>query len=138
MKKFLVLMLAAFLCMNVISTARADEASTYSSNYFISYGTTLSHQGGGTLLITFSTTGMGICDQLGVASYNVEKATDEGWVNVSGLLNGYIAENTVDCTFGRYFYGVKGETYRVNVTFVSVKGGGMETKVYTSGIITAD
>jgi hypothetical protein len=40
-------------------------------------------------------------------------------------------------TFGRYFQGVAGETYRIQVTFYCSIGTGSEHKSYTSGRITA-
>lgn len=138
MKKYIALMLVVLLALSMFGTASAEDVVPYSSNYFHSYGTVMSKAGGGAILITFTTTAMGFCDQLGVASYTVEKETDEGWVNVSGLLVGQCGSNVVDYSFARYFQGVKGETYRVNVTFIAVMGGGMESKVFTGGPITAD
>ena len=94
--------------------------------------------GNGVLSITFSCVGMGVCSQLGVATYSVEKLTSEGWLNVSGLLNGQTGSNVAAYAFGRYFYGVSGETYRVNVTFYCAMNGGSEFKSYTSASITLD
>ena len=118
--------------------ALPEESGTFSSNYFCSYGTTLSKEGNGVIQITFSTTGTGICTTLGVANFWVERLNDDGeWVNVTGVLNGSTASGVVNYTFSRYFYGVPGETYQVQVTFISVINGGAETKSHTSSIITA-
>ena len=97
----------------------------------------MSAPGNGLIGITFRAVGTDICNQIGVANYHVEKLTDEGWVNVSGSLSGQTGTNVASYTFGRYFQGVAGETYRIQVTFVCVIGTGMEHKSYTSGRITA-
>jgi hypothetical protein len=113
-------------------------AESRSSNYFTSYGTTMSAPGSGAIAITFKAVGTDICNQIGVANYHVEKLNDDGeWVNVSGALSGQTGTNVASYTFGRYFQGVAGETYRIQVTFVSAIGTGMEFKSYTSGRITA-
>lgn len=137
MKKIRIIVIA-MLVLIMSATALAENISPRSSNYFTSYGTAVSHQGGGTLLITFTTVATDIADQLGVATYTVEKKTDEGWVNVSGALSGQTGSGVVSYTYSRYFFGVPGETYRVNVTFVCSMNGGMEHKTHTSGIVTAD
>ena len=129
------LMLFTALC----GVASAETAVTpRASNYFHSYGVNLGDAGNGKLSITFHCVGLGICSTLGVASYEVEKLTDEGWVNVSGLLDGQTGSNCASYTYGRYFNGVSGETYRLNVTFICVLNGGAETKTFTSGTITMD
>ena len=98
----------------------------------------MSAPGNGLIAITFKAVGTGLCNQIGVASYTVEKLNDDGeWVNVSGALSGQTGTNVASYTFGRYFQGVAGETYRIQVTFVCVIGTGMEHKSYTSGRITA-
>lgn len=138
MKKMISLALVIVLMCTTLSVCFAETPGMRSSNYFHSYGTNMSDAGNGVLSITFSCVGMGVCSQLGVATYSVEKLTSEGWMNVSGLLDGQTGSNTAAYAFGRYFYGVSGETYRVNVTFVCVLNGGMESKSYTSASITLD
>ena len=139
MKKMLSTVLAISILMSCMFVhVVAEEIQPRNSNYFISYGTAVSHQGGGTLLITFDATALNIADQLGVATYSVDKLTDEGWVNVSGSLSGQTGSGVVSYTYSRYFFGVPGETYRVNVTFVCSMNGGLETKSVTSGIVTAN
>ena len=111
----------------------------FSSNYFHSYGTYMSDAGNGVLSITFTCIGMGVCSQLGVATYSVDKLGEDGnWDNVSGLLDGQTGSNVASYAFGRYFYGVPGETYRLNVPFTGILNGGGETKAYTSASITLD
>ena len=86
MKNVLSLVLIlTILCSCVFSYALAE---TRASNYFTSYGTTMSAPGNGGIAITFRAVGTDICNQIGVANYQVFKETDEGWVAVSGLLSG--------------------------------------------------
>ena len=136
MKKFLSLMLVfTLMCPCLFAYALAE---TRASNYFSSYGTSMSAPGGGGINITFRAVGTDICNQIGVATYQVQRREDNGnWTDVSGLLSGQTGSNVASYTFGRYFQGVAGETYRVKVTFVCVIGTGMESKSYTSGTVTA-
>ena len=136
MKKALSLALVlTLLCPCIFSFALAE---TRASNYFTSYGTTMSAPGNGLVAITFKAVGTGLCNQIGVANYHVEKLNDDGeWVNVSGALSGQTGTNVASYTFGRYFQGVAGETYRIQVTFYCSIGTGSEHKSYTSGRITA-
>ena len=136
MKNVLSLVLIlTILCSCVFSYALAE---TRASNYFTSYGTTMSAPGNGRIGITFRAVGTGICNQIGVASYHVERLDDDGnWENVSGALSGQTGTNVASYTFGRYFQGVAGETYRIQVTFLCTINNGTETKSYTSGRITA-
>ena len=139
MKKMISLVLVIMLLCTSIAVCYAETPDMRSSNYFHSYGTNMRDAGNGVLSITFSCVGMGVCSQLGVATYVVEKLNDNGgWENVSGLLNGQTGSNVASYAFGRYFYGVSGETYRVNVTFTCILNGGGETKAYTSASITLD
>ena len=130
-----IVLILTLLCSCVFSYAVAD---TRASNYFSSYGTSGSAIGGGQIYITFRAVGTDICNQIGVASYHVEKQLDDGrWESVSGLLSGQTGTNVASYTFGRYFQGVAGETYRIQVTFYCAIGNGSEHKSYTSGRITA-
>ena len=129
-----ILLILTLLCSCIFSAALAE---TRASNYFSSYGTTMSAPGSGRIAITFRAVGTDICNQIGVASYTVEKQTDEGWVNVSGSLSGQTGTNVASYTFGRYFQGVAGETYRIQVSFLCVINNTSEIKSYTSGRITA-
>ena len=56
---------------------------------------------------------------------------------MSGQLSGQTGTNVASYTFGRYFQGVAGETYRIQVTFLCTINNSTETKSYTSGRITA-
>lgn len=136
MKKTLsILLTLTLLTTCIFSYALAD---TRASDYFTSYGTTMSAAGGGGISITFKAVGTGICNQIGVASYTVEKKNDAGeWVNVSGSLSGQTGTNVASYTFGRYFQGVAGETYRIQVTFCCTINNSSEYKSYTSGSIKA-
>ena len=130
-----IMLVLAILCSCVFSYAIAE---TRASNYFSSYGTSMTAVGNGRIAITFKAVGTGICNQIGVATYTVEKKNDDGeWVNVSGALSGQTGTNVASYTFGRYFQGVAGETYRIQVTFLCTINNSTETKSYTSGRITA-
>ena len=130
-----IVLILTLLCSCVFSYAVAD---TRASNYFSSYGTSGSAIGGGQIYITFRAVGTGICNQIGVANYHVQKWHEDGyWIDVSGTLSGQTGTNVASYTFGRYFQGVAGETYRIQVTFLCCIGTGVETKSYTSGRITA-
>ena len=136
MKNVLSIVLAlTILCSCVFSYALAE---TRASNYFASYGTSMSAPGNGLIGITFRAVGTDICNQIGVASYTVQRQEDNSnWTDVSGLLSGQTGTNVASYTFGRYFQGVAGETYRIQVTFYCAIGTGCEFKSYTSGRITA-
>jgi len=135
MKKTICFMLIlSLLCSCLIAPCLAESRA---SNYFASYGASMSAGGGGGICITFKAVGTGICNQIGVANYHVEKKTDAGWVNVSGSLSGQTGTNVASYTFGRYFQGVAGETYRIQVTFCCTINNSSEYKSYTSGRITA-
>lgn len=123
----------------VCSFATAENSNSRASDYFTSYGTTMSAAGGGRIAITFRAVGTTICNQLGVANYFVQKLNDDGnWEYVSGALSGQTGTNVASYAFGRYFQGVAGETYRIQVTFFCMIGTGTEHKSYTSGRITAE
>lgn len=110
------------------------------SDYFIRYGTCISRQGGGTLLITFSTTGVGLCDVLGVATFRIEcwDEDDEHWYAITVDIPGETGTNVATYNFSRYFYGTAGRKYRVCVVFICTKYGmGSETKPYSSPAIVA-
>ena len=136
MKKFLSLMLVfTLMCPCLFAYALAE---TRASNYFSSYGTSMSAPGNGRIGITFRAVGTDICNQIGVANYSVQKLHEDGhWEAVSGLLSGQTGTNVASYTFGRYFQGVAGETYRIQVTFCCIINNSSEYKSYTSGRITA-
>ena len=130
-----IVLILTLLCSCLITPVLAE---TRASNYFSSYGTTMSAAGGGGINITFRAVGTDICNQIGVATYQVQKLNDDGdWVVVSGALSGQTGTNVASYTFGRYFQGVAGETYRIQVTFICCINNGVEHKSYTSGRITA-
>ena len=131
-------LILTLMCSCLFSYSLAEGASTRASDYFTSYGTTMSAVGNGVIGITFKAVGTDICNQIGVASYSVDRLDDDGnWENVSGLLSGQTGTNVASYTFGRYFQGVAGETYRIQVTFCCTINNSSEYKSYTSGRITA-
>ena len=141
MKKLTTIILLAAMLLNLFAfTAYAEvENSTRASNYFDYYGINLSDQGDGRIKIVFSCGGTGVCDSLGVATYEVEKQNDNGgWEDVTGMLSGKTTSGASSYTFSKYFNGVEGETYRVQCAFICTINNGTETKPYTSGSITTD
>lgn len=141
MKKLTTIILLAAMFLNLFAFAACAETDigTRASNYFEYYGIRLSDQGNGRIKIVFSCGGTGVCDSLGVATYEVEKQNDNGgWEDVSGMLSGKTTSGASSYTFSKYFNGVEGETYRVKCTFTCIIGNSGETKPYTSGSITTD
>jgi len=144
MKQFLSLALAICLLVGMCVPASAAVIvpdGTFSSDYFSSYGCVIGDNGGHVLHITFTVHGMGICDEIGVAVFSVEKqiVTDDGtyWVNITGSIPGQTRTNAMYCTYGMNFQGVAGERYRVRATFVCQKTfpdgtTGMEHKSVTT------
>ena len=140
MKKFFALLLAISMlfCSTVAFAAVPDTDNPQASNYFQSYGMTLSATGSGCLNLTFSCSAVGIADQLGVSYYWVQKKNSSGnWEDVTGFLSGSTKANTTSLSFAKTFHGVAGETYRVKCIFTCTKSGGTETKSYTSQKKTA-
>ena len=138
MKKLIAILAVVVLLATTMFSYALAEQQTRDSAYFTSYGTSMSAAGGGGINITFKAVGTGLCNQIGVANYTVEKLNENGgWENVSGTLSGQTGTNVSSYTFGRYFQGVSGETYRIQVTFTCIIGTSGETKSYTSGRITA-
>ena len=114
---------------------------TYSSNYFQSYGVVLGDAGSHQLRITFSVDGIGICDELGVATFTVERKItgDDGstyWAN-AGSFSGQTGHNVSSYTYAVTVQGVAGATYRVRATFMCIKTingvTGSEFKTLTTG-----
>lgn len=123
----LALAVCLFACMCFpASAAVIIPDGTFSSDYFISYGCVIGDNGGHVLHITFTTTGVGFCDELGVASYCVDKYVEladgsHGWMDITGNLPGVTWQNTGYCTYGVNFQGIAGERYRVRATFYCAK-----------------
>lgn len=141
MKKLISMVLAiCLMCSGLICFAQDEvEIEPRNSAYFVSYGTTLSRYGDGKIKIVFSTQSTGVASTLGVVHYEVQRLNSSGeWVDCSGTLNGKTASNVSSYTFGKYFYGIAGETYRVKATFYCAMNGGAEHKAYTSARITAN
>ena len=135
MKRVFSLILTLML-LSVSMTACA--ADTRASDYFDSYGTSLSKLGGGDIKITFSCDANGTASQLGVSSFSVYEYNGSRWELVSGPHSGSYGYGVTSYSFSRTFYGVAGVKYRVQATFACVKNGTMETKSHTSGSIVAN
>ena len=134
-RAFSIALVITLLCSCLFSTALAEARA---SNYFSSYGTSMSAPGNGIIAITFKAVGTDICNQIGVANYQVFRVEDNGNLTaVSGALSGQTGSNVVSYCFGRYFQGVPGETYRIQVTFACTINNSSEYKSYTSGRVTA-
>ena len=138
MRRYLALILVILTLLCIGSVAVAENENTRASNYFTSYGITLSKPGSSKINITFSCTAVGTASQIGVSNYYVQRydADDLEWVTVSGPHNGTYSYNASSHSFAKTFQGVSGEKYRVKCTFLCTKNGTTETKSYTSNSIT--
>lgn len=134
MKRVFVLILSALLVLSCVSACAGEPKS---SNYFGSYGASLSKLGDGDIKITFSCDAVGTATQLGVSSFSVYRYNGSNWEIVSGPNNGSYGYGVSSYSFSRTFNGVAGEKYRVEATFLCTKNGTSETKTYTSGSIVA-
>lgn len=138
----LALALCLILALCVPASAELNVPNgTFSSNYFQSYGVVLGDAGSHKLRITFTTDGIGICDELGVASFSVQRkyTLDDGstiWAD-AGTFSGQTGHNVSSYTYSVNVQGVAGATYRVRATFVCTKtiNGvvGTEFKTLTTG-----
>lgn len=137
MKRIMALVLAALMMLCLCAVASADEGNTRASDYFSTYGISLSAPGSGKVNITFSCSSIGTASQLGVSNYSVYRYDDGSWTYISGPHNGSYSYGSSSHSFAKTFNGVKGEKYRVKCTFLCTKNGTTETKSYTSGSITA-
>lgn len=151
MKKVAILTLVVCLLVGMCIPASAAVIipdGTFSSDYFASYGCVIGDNGGHVLHITFTCTGVGLCDEIGVATYCVDKLVtlEDGsqmWAAVTGLLPGVTRTNAAFCTYGLNFQGIAGERYRVRATFYCAKTfpdgtSGSEHKSVTTTGCTVD
>lgn len=134
MKRVISLILMAML---LLPTFNACAAEPRDSNYFSSYGTTLSAKGSGDIKITFSCDAVNTASQLGVSEFSVYKYDGSEWDRVSGPHSGSYGYGVSTYSFSRTFDGVAGEKYRVEATFLCVKNNSAESKNHTSGSIVA-
>lgn len=139
MKRILTLILVALSIICISSYAFAeDSTSTRASDYFASYGISLSSGGSGKVNFTMSCESVGTASQLGVSSYTVYRYDDGSWTYITSGSGSY-KYNTSSYALSKTFNGVSGEKYRVKCTFLCAKSGGtVETKTYTSRTITAN
>lgn len=140
MKRSLILLLTIALVLFFGATvlAETEVPTTWDSDYFIRYGTSLTPTGSGNVTLTFSCTATGVVSQLGVSTYTVQRLDGSNWTDVTGPLTGSMASNTSNHSFSKNFHGVAGEKYRVTCAFLCVKSDGTsESKTHTSGTVTA-
>lgn len=131
----LLIVLSLVLCCTALAD---DEISPRASDYFGSYGITVSRLGSGKISFTMSCTSMGTASQLGISSYRVQKYTDSGWVTVATGGSSY-KYSVSSYALSKTFNGVAGEKYRVKCTFLCNKSDGTgETKSSTSPSVTAN
>ena len=135
MKRVLSLMLTIML---LTLTATACAAEPRASYYFDSYGISLSRLGDGKIKIVFSCDANGTASQLGVSDFSVYRYDGSNWEVISGPHSGSYGYGVTSYSFSRTFYGVAGEKYRVEATFLSTKNNSTETKTHTSGSIVAN
>lgn len=136
MKRFIAFMLALtlLLCSTIAFATADNDEQTRQSDYFVSYGMSLSAIGGGKIRATFTCTAVDYATTLGVANYVVQRKNSSGeWVDVTGWLTGKTGSNVHTYSFSKTINGIAGQTYRVKCTFICTKNGTSETKSYTSG-----
>lgn len=138
MKRFLILVLAALMALTICATASAESSSARSSNYFASYGTSITPIGSGKISITFTCASVGTADQLGVDTYSIHQYVDGSWTLVAGPLNGSSSSNATSHSFAKTFSGKAGQKYKVTCSFFCTKDGVTETKSHTSATVTAN
>ena len=138
MKRIITILLIAVsilcLCSNCLAE---DNLDSRASDYFASYGISLSSGGSGKINFTMNCASHGTASQLGVTSYNVQKYTSSGWVSVASGGSNY-KYGVSSYALSKTFNGISGEKYRVKCTFLCVKNGTAESKAYTSRTITAN
>ncbi|MBE5774939.1 MAG: hypothetical protein E7337_13565 [Clostridiales bacterium] len=136
MKKLIAILLALtlLLCSTVAFATADNEEESRQSNYFASYGTSLSAIGGGKIKVTFTCSAVDYATTLGVVNYIVQRKNSSGnWEDASGWLSGKTGSNVHTYSFSKTIYGNVGTTYRVRCIFICTKNSTSETKSYTSG-----
>lgn len=137
MKRIITILLIV-LSLIICCTALADdETSPRASNYFGSYGISVSKLGSGKIGFTMSCTSMGTASQLGVSSYTVYRYDNGSWTYIASGTGTY-KYNVSSFALSKTFNGVAGEKYRVKCTFLCTKDGTSETKSSTSPSVTAN
>lgn len=138
MKRIITIFLIVLSFMLCCTAMADDEISPRASDYFGSYGITVSKLGSGKINFTMSCTSMGTASQLGVSSFSVQKYTDSGWVTVATGGSSY-KYGVSSFALSKAFNGIAGEKYRVKCMFACAKSDGtMETKSSTSPSVTAN
>lgn len=123
----LILALCLFVTLCFPATAEINAPNgTFSSDYFISYGVAVSDNGGHRLHIVFSAAGMGLCDEIGVATFSVDKYVEladgsHAWSNISSGNPGQTGHNTSGYSYSLNFQCASAGTYRVRATFMCSK-----------------
>ena len=138
MKRIVSIVLIALMLCSILPIACFAEEGNNSraSNYFSSYGATLSRQSDGRIKIVFSATGTDICTKIGVATYQIQEKDSSGdWDDFGSTQSGRTGSNVSSYTFSKYFTPNANKQYRVKCTFICTIGTGSETKAYTSGTV---
>jgi hypothetical protein len=128
------LALTLLLCSTIAFATADNDEQPRQSDYFASYGTSLTAIGSGKIVVNFSCTAVGTATTLGVANYIVQRKDSSGnWYNATRWLSGKTGSNVHTYSFSKTINGTAGQTYRVMCTFICTKNGTSETKSYTSG-----
>lgn len=118
---FLVLVL---LCMPAFAAARA-------SYYLSNYGGVISAEGNGLMALSYSVTGTGYMDVVGVQKIAVEQKVGSNYYPYQTFTVDdypeFYAYNKLNKTGTFYFTGIPTTTYRVVLTAYAEKDGGWDT-----------
>ena len=130
------LMVAAML---IAVPVFAEEAGTYSSLYFTSYGAYIYIRSGRTIEIWFDTMGKGLMDKIGVSSIQLERSLDgTNWIpDATFSPEDYpqmLEENTGSaCNYVPYTAQYK-YYYRAHVEFYGEKNNGCGYATYCTAV----
>ena len=133
MKRFLrlvsLILVMAMLCAAPANAAVEEEATTYSSAYFMKYSTYLYKISSIQFQVWFDVTATGGMDQLGVSSIKVQRSADkETWTTMKTYTpdsySQMLCENTGMHTGYVTYAGTAGYYYRAYVTFYAKDSSG--------------
>lgn len=139
MKKTISVFLAFLMLLSINCTAFASEEndlSEHASYYLDSYAVVLTAKGNGKMAITANVEGVGVQDQIGLLSIDIDQKVDGKWCYYDTLdavdHPEFYDYDSWDYFHTIYFYGTPGVSYRVTLTVYAEKGGGWDTGYVSS------